>query len=235
MELLGAILDELGVKPEAPGGGKKAYIDRLNKFLLDNFSAGRNTVLVSDEAQHLSFAALEQIRMLSNLETEREKLIQIVLIGQPELGDVLASPSLKQLNDRITVRYDLDSLSRDESRKYIAHRLKTADQGGKGAVQFTARAYRLIHRGARGNPRHINAICDRALLVAYAKNRNVVDGGIVRNALVDLRGIPGRKRGGLRRLLFILIPAFLSTTAVLLFYYRNEIAQVFLSWKTYLT
>ncbi|MDD5531330.1 MAG: AAA family ATPase [Syntrophales bacterium] len=231
MELLGAVLHELGAKLEMPGG-KKAHIDRLNKFLLDNFSAGRNTVLVIDEAQNLSYSALEQIRMLSNLETEREKLIQIVLIGQPELEDILASPSLKQLNDRITVRFALNALSRDECREYISHRLNAA---GGGSIRFSGMAHRVIYRASRGNPRHINAICDRALLVAYVKNRSLVDGKTVRNALVDLRGVPARRRSSLRRLLLVLIPVFLSTAAGLILFYRNELTEVFLNLKTYLT
>jgi general secretion pathway protein A len=131
LELLEAIVKEFGIEIPRETGTKKAYVDALNDFLLKNFAAGKNAVLLIDEAQNLSHSVLEQIRMLSNLETEKEKLLQIILIGQPELKTMLTLPALQQLNDRITVRYDLIPLSADEVIAYIEHRLRMADGPGK--------------------------------------------------------------------------------------------------------
>lgn len=183
LELLKAINQEFGVKI-AGRGTKKRYLDGLNSFLLSNFAAGGNAVLLIDEAQNLSRGVLEQIRMLSNLETVREKLLQIVLMGQPELKAMLAMPSLRQLNERITVRYDLKPLAAAEVRRYIEHRLATA--GGKAQELFTPGSYRLIARYSRGIPRRINAICDRALLVAYSCDLARVDRRTVRKAVRDI-------------------------------------------------
>ena len=128
-------------------GTKKRYLDALNAFLMQNFAAGKNAVLLIDEAQNLSHSVMEQIRMLSNLETVREKLIQIILLGQPELRRLLALPSLRQLNERITVRYDLKPLAREDVRRYIEHRLVTA--GGRDGR-------RLVYRGElRSDLRHV--------------------------------------------------------------------------------
>ncbi len=170
-----------GAKPSDEGQFKtsrKRHIDALNRFLLENFSQGRNAVLLIDEAQNLPFDTLEQIRLLSNLETEKEKLIQIILVGQPELGELLASPSLRQLNERITVRYELRPLDRTEIQSYVEHRLSVA--GGQGVIRFTRGTFRRIYEYSRGIPRRINAICDRALLIAYAEesyslSKNAID------------------------------------------------------------
>jgi general secretion pathway protein A len=149
-----------------------------------NFAAGRNAVLMIDEAQNLSHNVLEQIRMLSNLETVREKLIQIILLGQPELLRLLALPSLRQLNERITVRYDLKPLAREDVRRYIEHRLikAGADKGGT----FTTGSYTLIYRLSRGIPRRINAICDRALLIAYGQDLRTIDRRLIRASVRDI-------------------------------------------------
>ena len=143
-ELLSAINREFGIKSETPDGSRKDYIDALNRFLLENHTNGGNAVLLIDEAQNLSPKVLEQIRMLSNLETEQEKLLQIILVGQLELAELLASPSLKQLDERITVRYNLMPLDRKEIKSYIEHRLIVA--GGHGGVKFTRSACnRIMH------------------------------------------------------------------------------------------
>ena len=149
IELLKTINQEFGIKLVGRGT-KKRYIDGLNAFLMKNFAAGKNAILLIDEAQNLSHGVLEQIRMLSNLETVREKLIQIILLGQPELRRLLALPSLRQLNERITVRYDLKPLAREDVRRYIEHRLVTA--GEKRTKLFTAGSYDLIYRHVAGNP-----------------------------------------------------------------------------------
>ncbi len=184
IELLKTINQEFGIRIVGRGT-KKRYIDALNAFLLQNFAAGRNAVLMIDEAQNLSHSVLEQIRMLSNLETVREKLIQIILLGQPELRRLLALPSLRQLNERITVRYDLKPLSRGDIKPYIEHRLVTAGVE-KGSNSFTAGSYDLIYRLSRGIPRRINAICDRALLIAYGRDLRTIDRRLIRAAVRDI-------------------------------------------------
>ena len=184
LDLLETILSEYGIVIKNSAGNKKYYIDALNEFLLDNFAAGKTTVLLIDEAQNLSRGVLEQIRMLSNLETETEKLIQIVLIGQPELTNTLMLPALRQLNERITVRYDLKPFSPREVSDYIHHRLAVAQ--GPGSIKFTRRAMDLIYVFSEGIPRRINALCDRALLIAYTKNVSEIDRKIIKLAVLDI-------------------------------------------------
>jgi general secretion pathway protein A len=184
IELLEVVVAEFGIKMPGKTGTKKSYVDALNDFLLQNFAAGKNAVLLIDEAQNLSHGVLEQIRMLSNLETEKEKLLQIILIGQPELKTTLTLPALRQLNERITVRYDLKPLSADEVIAYIEYRLGVA--GGPGKIQFTKGAFRLVFGFSEGIPRRINALCDRALLIAYAKNISKIDRRIIRHAVRDI-------------------------------------------------
>jgi general secretion pathway protein A len=184
LDLLETILGEYGIVIKNDTGNKKYYIDALNEFLLRNFAAGKTTVLLIDEAQNLSRGVLEQIRMLSNLETETEKLIQIILIGQPELANTLMLPALRQLNERITVRYDLKPFSPKEVSDYIHHRLAVAQ--GPGSIQFTGRALDLIYVFSEGIPRRINALCDRALLIAYTKNVSKIDRKIIKLAVHDI-------------------------------------------------
>jgi general secretion pathway protein A len=212
IELLRTITQEFGIRLTGRGT-RKRYLDALNTFLMRNFAAGKNAVLVIDEAQNLSHSVLEQIRMLSNLETVREKLIQIVLLGQPELRRLLALPSLRQLNERITVRYDLKPLVREDVRRYIEHRLATAGQEA-GASSFTTGCYDLIHSLSRGIPRRINAICDRALLIAYSSDLRTIDRRLIRAAVRDIG--PGylAETVNRRRNLSILLAAALA--AVLL-------------------
>ena len=184
LDLLETVIGEYGIAIVSGSKTKKNYIDVLNDFLLRNFAAGKTAVLVIDEAQNLSHGVLEQIRMLSNLETETEKLIQIILIGQPELSNTLMLPALRQLNERITVRYDLKPLSSPEVREYIQHRLKVAQ--GPGSLKFTKGAFNLIYTFTEGIPRRINALCDRALLIAYTKNVSKIDRKIIKLAVHDI-------------------------------------------------
>jgi len=196
-ELLEAVVREFGIDMSSPASSRKAYVDALNHFLLGNFAAGKNAVLLIDEAQNLSHGVLEQIRMLSNLETEREKLLQIVLIGQPELKETLALPALRQLNERITVRYDLKPLGTADVAAYIRHRLGVA--GGPGRISFTRGACRLISDYSEGIPRRINALGDRALLIAYTRNQSRVDRRIIRLAAKDIGREYFQKTTGLGR------------------------------------
>lgn len=184
VELLRAVIQDFGIDSEADS--VKGLIDELNAYLLKSAAEGRNCVLVIDEAQNLDPKVLEQIRLLSNLETETQKLLQIVLIGQPELHQVLATRELRQLNQRITARYHLKELDRDETLHYIAFRLRVA--GGRRKVRFTQPAVKRIYRYTNGTPRVINAVCDRALLIGYTKETRVITPAIVKQAIHELRG-----------------------------------------------
>src|SRR5262249_8640796 len=149
-------------------------LETLNEYLLKEAMAGRYVVLIVDEAQHLSPTVLEEVRMLSNLETARGKLIQILLVGQPELGEKLGRPELTQLRQRIGLVAELKPLSLAETVQYVAHRLEVA--GHAGQQIFTRRALRLIHRASGGIPRLINVICDKSLLLAYGAGSAKVRG-----------------------------------------------------------
>jgi len=184
----------------------------INKFLLQETAEGRTVVLVIDESQNLQPEVLEQIRLISNLETEDDKLIQIVLAGQPELSTLLERPELRQLNQRIAVRYRLKSMSTIETSAYIRHRMQVA--GETGGVSFTLFAYRLIYLYTRGVPRMINILCDRSLLVGYGDERRRITGGIVTRAIRELLNVPQGKRlsvafTALISILIILVALFL--------------------------
>jgi general secretion pathway protein A len=184
-EFLITICEELGVAVPADRSSIKALIDTLNHHLLDAHSDARRTILVVDEAQNLAPDVLEEVRLLTNLETAKQKLLQIVLIGQPELRDLLARNDLRQLAQRITGRYHLEPLSRDETAQYIEHRLKVA--GALGEV-FDAGAKREVFRLSQGVPRLINVICDRALLGAYSIETRHVNRRMVRRAAAEITG-----------------------------------------------
>lgn len=188
--LLKAINDEFGISSEPDS--RKALLDILNRFLIATKSGGRDAVLVIDEAQNLSPEVLEQIRLISNLETTRDKLLQIVLIGQPELREMLDSRELRQLRQRITLSCRLAPLDRDETESYIRHRIRVAS--GRTDDLFTQRAIRIIHRYSGGIPRLINMACDRSLLMAYSFDKAVVDGKVAEDASLELgnRSLPVR-------------------------------------------
>jgi general secretion pathway protein A len=197
LELLITVCHEFGIRfpPLTAAGappGLKDYVDGLNEYLLRTHSVGQNNVLIIDEAQNLSPDVLEQLRLLTNLETSERKLLQIVLIGQPELRGMLARPELEQLAQRVIARYHLEALSEKETTQYIAHRFAVA--GLKGAMPFDAAALRRIHQLARGVPRRINLLCDRALLGAYATGKARVDRTIVDKAAREVFGDPGEAR-----------------------------------------
>ena len=182
LELLQAINDELRLPSDS--ASKKELIDHLNGFLIEENKNDKTTVLIIDESQNLGVQTLEQIRMLSNLETERSKLIQIVLIGQPELAGVLARPELEQLNQRITVRCHIGPLNRDEIYNYVRHRLHVA--GAEINITLTNTAINRIFHFSGGVPRKINLVCDRALLAAYAAGTFQIDAKIIAQAEQDL-------------------------------------------------
>jgi len=178
-ELLATICDELGVAYPRESRSLKTLVDALNEHLLRAHAAGRRTVLIVDEAQNLSREVLEQVRLLTNLETAKHKLLRIILVGQPELRALLARPDLRQLAQRITARYHLPSLNSEETVAYIDHRLRVA--GGSGDL-FTSGALRAVHRRSGGIPRLINIVCDRALLGAYGQGARRVDASRVHRA-----------------------------------------------------
>lgn len=189
IELLQSICEEfhIAVAPAASSPPTvKDYIDPLNAFLLQRHAAGQSSVLIIDEAQNLQPDVLEQLRLLTNLETSERKLLQIVLIGQPELRAMLARPELEQLAQRVMARFHLDALSELETTQYIAHRLAVA--GHTGALPFDAPALQRIHRLARGVPRRINLLCGRALLGAWANGLQHVDRKVVEKAAAEVFG-----------------------------------------------
>ena len=184
-QLVRAIVAELGL--ETFGLDRVGCLERLNDFLLEQAGEGNDVVLLIDEAQDLDTELLEQVRLLSNLETDQRKLLQIVLIGQPELRDKLNDRSLRQLRQRITVRYHLTPLSRPETERYILHRMQVA--GGNGRPTFTRAALRGIHRYAEGIPRLINAVCDKALLYGFVNQTDRLTGRSIRQSVRELEGL----------------------------------------------
>ena len=185
LEFLRVICQELAIDLPAERDSPRALIDSLNHYLLDAHARGRRTILIVDEAQNLSAEVLEQVRLLTNLETSRRKLLQIILIGQPELRELLARNDLRQLAQRVTGRYHLTPLDEQDALRYLEHRLSVA-----GAVQpiFTTGAKKAIFRISRGIPRLMNVVADRALLGAYAEERRSVDKRLVRRAAAEVTG-----------------------------------------------
>ena len=187
-ELLRAVCDEFHIPLAASPGGDAAsvkdYVDPLNRYLLQTHAVGQNNVLVIDEAQNLSADVLEQLRLLTNLETNERKLLQIILIGQPELRDMLARPELEQLAQRVVARFHLGALSEAETVQYIRHRMAVA--GLNRPLPFDRPSRQRIFKWSRGVPRRINLLCDRALLGAYSQGMARVDSAIVDKAAAEV-------------------------------------------------
>ncbi|WP_396269620.1 ExeA family protein [Ideonella sp.] len=203
-ELLQTVCQEFGVGlPDAvhTPGSTKGMVDALNTFLLQEHAAGRSCLLIIDEAQNLSAPVLEQLRLLTNLETAERKLLQIILIGQPELRDMLARPELEQLSQRVVAQFHLEALSPAETHQYVQHRLSVA--GWQGPSPFELRALVRIQQLTKGVPRRINLLCDRALLGAYALGRMTVDRSMVDKAALEVFARPlattASQRGALGR------------------------------------
>ena len=186
VEFLLTICEELGIAVEdADRGSVKQMVDALNRRLLTAHAEGRRVIVIVDEAQNLSADVLEQVRLLTNLETPTQKLLQIILIGQPELRDLLDRTELRQLAQRITGRYHLNPLSREETKGYVRHRLRVA---GASSEIFGASAVNEVHRLSSGIPRVINVTCDRALLGAYTREVRKVTAALVRRAAGEVYG-----------------------------------------------
>lgn len=181
-QLLAMICHDFGIPVD--GKGKVSLLNELNDYLIEQFSRGNRPVLIIDEAQNLSPELLEDIRLLSNLETSDTKLLQIILVGQPELRDVLALPQLLQLRQRISINCHISPLSRQETENYILHRLERA--GNRNAVIFSSEALDVVYRYSKGIPRLVNIICDFILLSAFAEQITEIPGELVRDIIGDL-------------------------------------------------
>ena len=183
-QLIRAIAVEFGL--DVRGLDRLETLEEINLFLLRQIEEGREAVLIIDEAQNLTNELLEQVRLLSNLETDDRKLLQIVLMGQPELRDRLNNPALRQLRQRITVRFHLNPLKRGELEQYVQHRLTIS--GGKGEPQFTFAALWRVFCYSKGVPRLVNAVCDKCLLAGFVEQRGRIDYGLVGRAIRELEG-----------------------------------------------
>ncbi len=186
LQLMRTIIDDLGIQTTKKDKG--SLFSELNKFLIEQLSYENNVVLIIDEAQNLSRRLLEQVRMLSNLETENEKLLQIVLVGQPELREKLRSPSLRQLRQRISIRYHITPLGAEDLSPYIEHRLQLAGVNGRGPTFDTA-ALEEIYRYSGGIPRLINILCDKALLVGFVRERRDITQDIIQQSIREIEGV----------------------------------------------
>ena len=219
-EFLTAISEELGIKVSGDRS-VKALIDGLNAYLLDAHGRGRRTVLIVDEAQNLGSELLEQVRLLTNLETPKQKLLQIILIGQPELREVLSRADMRQVAQRVTGRYHLEPLNQADTTKYVKHRMRVA--GASGNV-FRPAAIREIFRRSKGVPRLINVVADRALLAGYAQESRSIDRRLVRRAAAEVFG--ERRSGAWRRRLAagVAAAALAGATAVGTMYWLDRFA-----------
>ena len=181
-ELIAMINDDFGL--DTAGKGKVPMLRELNAFLIAEYEQGRRPVLIIDEAQNLTPELLEEIRMLSNLETDTAKLLQIMLVGQPELGTSIALPEMRQLRQRISIMCHIRPLARRETEEYILHRLEIA--GNRSAISFLAGAFEAIHAATGGIPRQINTLCNFLLLTAYTEERSEVSAALVADVAAEL-------------------------------------------------
>jgi general secretion pathway protein A len=186
LELLAAICDQLKIRYKKSDASLKMLTDKITNRLMKNHQAGKNTILIIDEAQHLQPAVLEQLRLLTNLETNTKKLMQVILIGQPELQQLLQRQDLRQLAQRITARYHLMPLTEQEVQQYISYRLQVA---GCSRPVFTSSAVKKLFQLSGGIPRLLNLICDRALLGGYSQQKALIDAGLVSQAASEVLAI----------------------------------------------
>jgi general secretion pathway protein A len=189
-EFLQAVLTEFGT--ETFGSGKVELLNQINEFLIDMYRQNRRVLLIIDEAQNLSDTVLEEVRLLSGLETNKDKLLSIILAGQPELAQVVDSPRFEQLAQRVRLRFHLGALSLEEAQDYIRHRLRVA--GVTDRELFTEDAFPLIYEYTGGIPRLVNSMCDMALLTAYVDDRQVVDEDVIRASVDELGWVPFQDR-----------------------------------------
>ena len=209
MDLFKTICEELKIPINEAEPTVKTYVDLLNVYLLNAHARGRNTALIIDEAQNLDIEILEQLRLLTNLETNTNKLLQIVLIGQPELRQILAAPQLSQINQRVTTRYHLGPLQLAEIDNYIHHRIAIAGGNTRNAL-FSKSAIRYVAKFSQGIPRVINLLCDHALLGAYADNQDHVSLRITKKAARELTTITGTSSSSARGIAVVVVLALLA-------------------------
>jgi general secretion pathway protein A len=226
-QLLRTINEEFGIKTQ--GENTKELIDALNSFLIQKKAAGKKVILLIDEAQNLNRNVLEQLRLLSNLETNRDKLLQIILVGQPELSEILNSHSLRQLGQRITLSYRLSPLAFNECKEYIQYRINIAAR--KTAIKFDRSAYRQIYKYSKGIPRLINIVCDRSLLTAFVLNQFNITAGIAKTSIKELATRGYTRRYGITTSTWVLMSlSFLSIVFLVVALYqpiKNRITTVF--------
>lgn len=220
LDLLRTVCEELKIEYPSKAEDNKTYIDLLNQHLLKSHADGKTTVLIIDEAQGLTPKVLEQLRLLTNLETNTHKLLKIVLLGQPELTDILAQPSLTQVNQRITSRYHLSPLKSDDIIAYVLHRMHVA--GGGQSRFFSDSALKILSNKSKGVPRVINLICDRALLGAYAENRSTVDKQIMKQAAKEVLTPPVKSKRAKRPFTQILTICLIALIAFGSFYFLQN-------------
>jgi type II secretory pathway predicted ATPase ExeA len=197
VEFLQAVLVEFGLNPFH--AKKVELIDMLNTFLIEQFHADKQLVLIVDDAHNLSPKVLEEIRMLSGLETQKEKILHVILVGHPQLNEVIESPEMEQLLQRVRLRYHIKALSEEETRAYITHRLRVAGMMGERHL-FSAETFPPIYKYTGGLPRLINTLCDTALVCAYADGQPTITGKVLNSAIEELQWLPYAKRVNQRRL-----------------------------------
>ena len=223
-DLLASICDELEITYPEYKRSSKTYINKLNERLIQSHAEGRNTILIIDEAQNLSVESLEAIRALTNLETDEQKLLQIILMGQPELRDRLNSPELEQLNQRITARFHLKALSRSEVKEYIDHRLKI---GNCNDEIFSHSNIDLIYKLTNGVPRLINVLCDRSLLGAFVQKKKIISNDIIRKSAAEALGKPVKEQSSNNTNLALAAAFALIAITFFVFFYDTEKNNVF--------
>ena len=222
-QLLKNINEEFGIK--SVGDNTKDLIDALNRFLMQKKASGKKVILLVDEAQNLNRNVLEQLRLLSNLETNRNKLLQIILVGQPELSQILYSHELRQLGQRITLSYQLGPLTFSESKEYIQYRIGIA--ANKAAIKFDRSAYRQIYKYSKGIPRLINIVCDRALLTAFVLNQFKITANITKTSVKELASRGRVKTYGLSNSTWMLVSlSFLSIVFLGVVLYQPIVSKI---------
>jgi general secretion pathway protein A len=204
IELLATICDELKISYREGRISVKIFVDLINRFLLDAHAKGRQTVLIIDEAQNLSVDVLEQIRLLTNLETDKHKLLQVIMLGQPELNQILSRPELRQLAQRVTARYHLEPLLKEELEGYLKHRLAVA---GVERPLFPRLSINKLYALTGGVPRLINLLCDRALLGAYVKGQSTISPELLKEAAIEVFGrqLPTRQSSRLIQWIYVVL------------------------------
>jgi general secretion pathway protein A len=223
IDFLRYICEDFGIKDEKHSKGQ--YIAQLHNWLLDHYSRNEQVILIIDEAHCLPPALLEEVRLLTNLETSKGKLLQVMLIGQPELDMVLNSHSFRQLKQRVSLRYHLQPFGEEDTNKYIEKRLYRA--GALDPHLFTPKALREIYHYSKGIPRLVNVVCDNALVVGFASTKKVIGHKIIKEVIQKLEGLPGlRKKKKKRVLLWIFFLVLIAVLIVIYFLFLHRTSEI---------